>query len=136
MVVHKALRWLVIPLSYLALAGSGTASEVDGLWRVRDLVLIIYDCQAAVCGKIVWIDDPVRRRSQCGRVIVWGLAHEGPSKWGGGYILDPDDEKTYRLAALYELGNTLRARIYKGIPLLGKTEVLQRVDPNGMTGRC
>ena len=88
-----------------------------------------------MCGKIVWIDTQ-SRRSQCGRVIVWGLAHEGPSKWGGGYILDPDDEKTYRLAALYEWGDTLRARIYKGIPLLGKTEVLKRVDPSGLKRRC
>jgi hypothetical protein len=43
---------------------------------------------------------------------------------------------TYHLSASYEPDGTLRARIFKGIPLLGKTEILKRVDVKELVGRC
>jgi uncharacterized protein (DUF2147 family) len=116
--------------------GKAEASHVDGTWRIRDLVLHIFDCQHAVCGRIVWIGDPARRPAQCGRTIVWGLEQKGPNEWTEGSILDPDDGNTYRLSATYETDGTLHARIFKGIPLLGKTEILKRVDVQKLTGRC
>src|SRR5580704_7611083 len=47
------------------------ASSMNGTWRIENLVLDIFDCQLQVCGRIVWIGDPSRRPSQCGRTIVW-----------------------------------------------------------------
>ena len=32
--------------------GQAEASHVDGTWMIRDLVLNIFDCQRAVCGRI------------------------------------------------------------------------------------
>jgi uncharacterized protein (DUF2147 family) len=58
------------------------------------------------------------------------------NEWDGGSILDPNDGKTYRLSAVYEPDGTLRARIFKGIPLFGKSEVLTRVDLHSLTGLC
>src|ERR1700728_5514358 len=57
----------VVPFSRAA-----EASPVDGAWIIRDLVLDIFDCDSMVCGRIVWIREPARRSSQCGRTIVWG----------------------------------------------------------------
>jgi hypothetical protein len=37
-----------------------------------------------------------------------------------------DDDRTYRLAATLETDGTLHARIFKGVPLLGRTEILKR----------
>jgi uncharacterized protein (DUF2147 family) len=116
--------------------GKAQASHVDGTWRIRDLALNIFNCHDAVCGRIVWIGDPGRRPAQCGKTIVWGLKAEGPNQWAGGSILDPDDGNTYRLSATYETDGTLRARIFKGVPLLGRTEILRRVDVRKLTGRC
>ena len=77
-----------------------------------------------------------RRPKQCGRTIVWGLELEQPSVWTGGSIIDPDNETTYRLNATYEHDGTLHARIFKGVPLFGRTEILKRIDLRSFTGRC
>ena len=116
--------------------GSAAASPVYGTWIIRDLVLNIFDCQSHVCGRIVWIKDAARRPTQCGRTIVWGLEPRTRNQWDGGSILDPDDDNIYRLTANFEPDGTLRARIFKGVPLLGKTEILKRVDVRSFKGLC
>jgi uncharacterized protein (DUF2147 family) len=122
----------------LPVTGGGTnaASTVNGTWIIRDLILRIFACQDRVCGQIVWLKDAARRPSQCGRTIVWGLEANGPNSWTGGSILDPDDDNIYRLSAVVEPDGTLHARIFRGIPLFGETEVLKRVNLASFTGQC
>jgi uncharacterized protein (DUF2147 family) len=120
----------------LLAAWPAKASQVDGAWVTKDLVLNIFDCEHHVCGRIAWIRDPARRPAQCGKTIVWGLGPTGPSVWTGGSILDPDNGRTYRLSATYEADGTLHARIFQGVPLFGKTEILRRVDLKAFTERC
>lgn len=115
---------------------AAAASGMDGTWRIEDLVLDIFDCQQFVCGRIVWINDPARRPSQCGRTIVWGLKQAAPAEWKGGSILDPDDGTTYRLAAKEDADGSLHARIFHGVELFGKTKILRRVDLAALSGRC
>jgi uncharacterized protein (DUF2147 family) len=130
-------KWIpACVLAVLALPGGAAASPVDGAWMIQDLVLNIFDCQHLVCGQIVWIKDPARRPAQCGRTIVWGLAPKSPSSWTGGSILDPDNGSIYRLSATYERDGMLHARIFRGVPVFGKTEILKRVDLRSLTGRC
>ena len=50
--------------------GLEAAPLVDGPWMIRGLVLNIFDCASLVCGRIVWLEDPARRASQCGKTIV------------------------------------------------------------------
>lgn len=116
--------------------GRTEASQADGTWIIQNLILHIFDCQQLVCGRIVWIKDPAKRQSQCGRIIIWGLAAAAQNEWTGGAILDPNDGKTYQLAATYEPDGTLHARIFKGTPLFGKTEILTRVDVRNFIGQC
>ena len=97
---------------------------VEGTWKIHDLVLDVFNCQEAVCGKVVWTKSPQRREADCGRTIVWGLSPDGPQAWSGGSIYDTTDGNTYRLSATLEPDGTLHARIYRGVPLLGKTEAL------------
>jgi uncharacterized protein (DUF2147 family) len=133
-------RSVALLLTLLACQGVGVrdaeASSVNGTWMIRDLVLNIFDCDNLVCGRIAWIRDPRRRSTECGRTIVWGLASDGPSKWTNGSILDPADGKTYRLSASLQSDGTLHARIYRGISLFGRTEILKRIDPRSLEGRC
>jgi uncharacterized protein (DUF2147 family) len=58
------------------------------------------------------------------------------ARWTGGSIFDPDDGATYQLSATLQSDGSLHARIYKGIPLIGKTEVLQRVSARLPEDRC
>ena len=120
------------------MAGSAPAraSPVDGSWVILDLVLDIFSCQQSICGKIVWTKDPRRRQQNCGRRIVWGLSPAGPDTWSGGSIYDPTDGNTYRLSATLEPDGTLHARIYRGVPLFGKTEVLRKVPARSLDGWC
>ena len=85
------------------------------------------DCLAQRC-------DPTH--VQCGMTIIWGLEAKGPTDWTEGSILDSNNGKTYQLSATYELDGTLHARIFRGVPLLGKTEILKRVDVRTLTGQC
>ena len=120
----------------LAIASEGVhASEADGTWKVENLVVRVYDCEQQVCGRIVWIKEVAKRRSQCGRTIIWGLAPSAQNEWTGGAILDPNDGKTYRLSASYKPDGTLHARIFEGIPLLGETKILNRVDIRNYEGQ-
>jgi uncharacterized protein (DUF2147 family) len=132
-IVTCLLAALVLPMIGV---GKSEASDVDGIWIIRGLGLHIFDCQLSVCGQIVWIRDAAQRASQCGMTIIWGLEAKGPAEWTGGSILDPNDGKTYRLSATYQPDGTLHARIFVGFPLLGKKEILKRVDVRELTGRC
>ena len=131
-----ATRLAMCLVAALALSRDVEASPVDGAWSIRGLALHIFDCQRLVCGRIVWLNDPAQRPAQCGRTIIWGLEVRGRNEWGGGSILDPNDGNTYRLSAVYEPDGTLHARIFKGIPLFGKTEILTRVDLHSLKGLC
>jgi uncharacterized protein (DUF2147 family) len=123
-------------LLILTTAGTSQTSFVEGTWIIRDLVLSIFDCQHQVCGRIVWLSDPARRRDQCGKTIIWGLQSKGPTDWDGGSILDPNNGITYQLSAKYEPDGTLHARIFKGASWLGKTEILTRVDVRKLNEVC
>jgi uncharacterized protein (DUF2147 family) len=135
----KIKAWIVALLLTVLVsfgAESAAASSVDGTWVIQDLVLNLFDCQNLVCGRIVWIKDPARRPSECGQTIVWGLAATGPAEWTGGSILDPDNGEIYRLSATLQSDGTLHARIYRSLPLLGRTKILKRTDLRSLTGLC
>jgi uncharacterized protein (DUF2147 family) len=123
-------------LAAVALTGAEAAPPADGQWMIKNLVINIFDCANLVCGRIVWLGEPAKRASQCGRMIIWGLERQSPSVWTGGSILDPNDGKTCLLSATYELDGTLRARIFMGVPIFGKTEILKRIDTKSLPGLC
>lgn len=138
--VRHGATTLIAMLTLLACPATGAekmeALAVGGTWRIEDLVLDIFDCRGLVCGRVVWIKDAARRPTECGRTIVWGLSPTSPGQWKDGWILDPDDDKTYSLSAILQSNGTLRARIFRGIELIGKTKLLRRVDVNSLLGRC
>ena len=116
--------------------GAEASPPADGQWMIKNLVINIFDCANLVCGRIVWLGEPAKRASQCGRTIIWGLAQQSPSVWTGGSILDPNDGKTYRLSATYEADGTLHARIFIVAPIFGKTEILKPIDVESLQGLC
>jgi uncharacterized protein (DUF2147 family) len=117
--------------------GASAASAVEGTWIVKDdVALNIFECGGRFCARIVWVKDTARHSTQCGRTIAWGLQATAGNQWGGGSIVDPDDENVYQLAAESGPDGTLRAHIFKGISLLGKTEILRRIDVRSLPGPC
>ncbi|MEA2790157.1 MAG: hypothetical protein QOG73_2563 [Acetobacteraceae bacterium] len=133
----RYVRWVAISATIAGMIiPAAVASEVEGAWAVQDLILQLYSCQGSVCGRVAWTKDPHRRQTDCGRTIVWGLTPSGPETWDGGWIYDPTDGNTYRLKAALDSDGTLHARIFRGVPLLGKTEILRKVAFRSEPGWC
>jgi len=107
-----ALATLVAFGLNLSVAGAavpalGTWLSADGGTKVR-----ITDCGGKLCGKVVWLSDPVgadgkpkldrfnedqskRSRPLLGVTVVQGMAPSGENKWSG-QIYNADDGKTYQ----------------------------------------
>jgi uncharacterized protein (DUF2147 family) len=130
------MRYNVMVLAILAPLAGFAADMPNGTWLVdQEIAFDLYPCQDAACGKIVWLLDP-SLRTLCGRVIIWGLTPDGPSQWNGGWFYDPKGDKTYNLKAHVENHDRISARIYKGIPLFGRTELLNRIESHSLAGWC
>jgi uncharacterized protein (DUF2147 family) len=112
--------------------------QPDGTWLVSQRVAFdIFPCKDALCGKISWLRDPaLRTGTMCGRTIVWGLTSDGPSRWNDGWFFDPENGETYRVSARVETIDRISARIYRGIPLFGRTEILTRISARSLPGWC
>jgi uncharacterized protein (DUF2147 family) len=83
-------------------------------------------------------EDPHRRCEQCpgekqnkpivGMTILWDLTRDGES-WAGGYILDPDNGKTYQCRLkVVDGGRHLEVRGFIGFSLLGRTQTWVRTE--------
>ena len=72
-------------------------------------------------------DPKLRGRSTVGIVIIWKLAYEG-GEYSGGYVYNPRDGKTYRIAAEIIDDNTVKIRGYLLIPLLGQSQIWKRAN--------
>lgn len=140
----------------LMTVGALPASAVvpGGTWMFANRVALqIFDCGGMLCGKIVWLlrpdnpagqpdidylnPDPVlRQRHLCGLTIIWGMQSDGQEQWSNGWLYDPKDGITYNITAERTSPRIITARVYRGIPLLGRTEILVRDPPLRVDGRC
>jgi uncharacterized protein (DUF2147 family) len=116
----------------------------------------IYPCAIAangpICAKVIWLKDAVnpdksraksmdevrdvlnedpalRNRKILGLEFMSGFQKSPDEKdvWSDGHIYNAEDGKTYRARITVLDDKTLRLRGYVIIPLLGKTEIWQRV---------
>jgi uncharacterized protein (DUF2147 family) len=138
----------------VALAGRAWSEVPDGTWLLANRVAIeVFECEGLVCGRIVWLlrprtpdgqpdidrlnpDPNLRQRPLCGLTIIWGLQSDEPDHWSNGSLYDPQDGNTYDLTAERTTPGTISARVYRGIPLLGRTEILIRDPQLSFDGRC
>jgi uncharacterized protein (DUF2147 family) len=123
-----------------------------GRWRSESGrgVIEIYQCADKLCGRLVWLIEPIRRgapavddknpkpelrnRRLCGLVMLGGFRQTGPQHWSDGWIYDPDSGKTYSATMTLESAGVLKLRGYVGIPLFGETQTWTRADPK--LGSC
>ena len=60
-----------------------------------------------------------------GLEFLWGLKRKSENEWAGGHILDPKTGKIYRVQMTLQ-GNKLYVRGFRGIAILGSTQVWKR----------
>ncbi len=142
-----ALPVLFAPLVLFAAPAAASSDGPTGVWLTgkKKAAIRIYDCDAGLCGRIVWLKKPLdktgrlkrdknnpdaasRNQPLCGVVILRGLKSDEPGVWVGGTIYNPQDGHTYAGLIEVESEDTLMVRGYLGIPFLGKTEIWTKME--------
>ena len=132
----------------LAPAAAQQPPAVVGHWlsEARDGVIDIEVCGATLCGKLIWIKDPLdkngkplvddknpkpelRGRLRCNLVMMGDFVPTGTDAWGDGWIYDPASGKTYDAKMRLE-GDRVGLRGYVGISLFGESQTWTRADPS------
>ena len=139
------LALLLLGLGAAALAAD--AVPVTGHWLSEsgNGIIAIARCGTELCGKIVWLKEPMRdgapavdrrnpdpalrTRPICGLTILGGFRDTEPGRWSDGWIYSPENGKTYRATLALDADGTLKLRGYVGIPLFGETQIWTRADP-------
>ena len=155
LVIQLSLRMAWAVLLLIALHSRPGASEVpEGTWLLANRVAVeVFECSGLLFGRIVWLvrprtaagqpdldhlnpDPSLRQRRLCGLTIIWGLQPDSPGHWSSGWLYDPQDGVTYDITAELTAPNTISARVYRGVPLFGRTEILIRDPELAFDGRC
>lgn len=134
-----------------ATASTPVTNEV---WLMDSQVAVqMFDCGNLLCGRVVWLlipqdaqgvltsdqrnpDPALRQRPICGLTVLWALNPKGTDRWESGWFYNPYDGKTYRVSARLTSADLIVARIYRGVPIFGKTKTLQRVPHGTVKGWC
>lgn len=141
-------------LAALLLAAPPALSEAltdsaapTGLWLTgkQGVVVDLYECGGALCGRTVWLkrmtsrdgsprldrrnpDPALRNRHWCGIEVITGLQPKGEGRWTGGKVYDPKTGRSFDFD-LARAGEGLEARGYVGVPFVGRSELWTRADP-------
>ena len=144
---------VLIGLAVFVPRSVASAGIPEGVWLIDNEVAVqIFDCSNLLCGRVLWLlfhailkvswfatenpEPALRQRPLCGLTIFWGLRPTGSDRWTDGWFYNPDDGDTYNISAEFRSADTIDARIYLGVPLLGKTKTLHRVPHGTSNGWC
>lgn len=140
-----SLIWLAaaaIPVPALA---AGAVPKEAGVW-IDDTgkgAVRIEPCGAKLCGKIVWLREPLntkgealtdkhnpdaskQKRSICGLATLGDLQAMTEGGFDGGWVYDPKDGKSYTVALDLKGPNKLQVTGYLGVRFLGKSFIWTR----------
>jgi uncharacterized protein (DUF2147 family) len=144
---RTAAIFAVIIAALHAPAARAQQPQLFGPWlsENRRGVIDIYPCGDKVCGRLVWLIQPLaagkpvlddknpkpelRDRTRCNLVMLGDFRQLEPQRWGDGWIYDPDSGKTYSATMFLENAGVLQLRGYVGLPLFGETQTWTRADP-------
>ncbi len=136
------LRVLAAGAAVLCLPVHATcaAPKEVGVWidNSGDGAVKIEPCGDKLCGRIVWLKDPLnnkgqpkrdrynpdesrRNRTICGLSILGELAQMPEGGFDNGWVYDPKEGKSYSVAIVANGANQLSVTGYKGVKFLGKT---------------
>lgn len=141
---------LVLLVLFLALSSNGFTQSAEnnpiGTWtnEEKEARFEIYKCGSKLCGKIVWLREPLRdgkpkldrsnpdknlqNRPLIGLVFMENFTYQGDNKWDDGTIYDPKSGKTYSCYMKVIDKNKMEVKGYIGISLIGRTQNWTRVN--------
>ena len=85
--------------------------------------------------------SPQPRSGIAAATTVWldhhlGLQPDDAGHWSNGSLYDPQDGITYDVTAERTAPDKISARVYRGVPIFGRTELLIRDPQLSFDGRC
>lgn len=143
--LKKSLLSLLLFLTLHCLVAQSTNEVPIGTWtnEEKEARFEIYKCGAKLCGKIVWLREPLldgkpkldknnpdnnlQNRPILGLVFIQGFTRDSDNKWDDGTIYDPKSGKTYSCYLKVLNKNQLEVKGYIGISLIGRTQNWTRV---------
>jgi uncharacterized protein (DUF2147 family) len=153
---NSALSVVFLLLAFSSTCAKGVAAVIEhpGAWLMEAKVVIqFFECGNMICGRVIWLkesldpqgllkrdklnpDPALRHRQVCGPTIIWNLQPRDLDHWEDGWFYNPDDGSTYRVKMDFQSADVISARIYLGIPAIGKTKTLVRVPIGISAGWC
>lgn len=147
-------RYSLVAAATAALLGAAASAPAQaqqdpafGMWlrATGTSIIKIEPCGQRACGRLVWLrdktdangqprmdsenPDPAKRnRRLCGIAIMWGFERTSAGNWENGKIYKADEGDVYDSYIEIQDDGRLKLRGYLGVSLLGKSEILTRVD--------
>ena len=141
------------PLALFAAVNVLAAPSPAGTWKTIDdethrprALVRIEERDGVLSGRIVHLfrepgedpdplceDCPGERHNQpvLGMTILWNFHRHGDA-WEGGEVLDPEEGRIYRANLHLRDDAHLDVHGYIGVPLLGRSQVWERADPEAV----
>jgi uncharacterized protein (DUF2147 family) len=138
---HALLASAMLVASSSAFAADMKAEDAAGVWETASGGYVqLYEEGDTWKGKIVGSksgkarydknnpDESKRDRRLLGITVLDGLKYAGNGEFEGGTIYDPNNGKTYKAKATQTGPDTIEARGYIGISLIGKSQTWKRIE--------
>ena len=147
----KISLWCTLLVLMATTAFGADSSGILGIWKTEkdESKIEIFRCGEKICGKIIWLKNPLYTDSRDGEVgtpildhnnpdpalrsrpvlglqILAGFTAEGGNNWRNGTCYDPKSGNTYRGKIHLAAPDRLELRGYIGIPLFGRTAIWTR----------
>lgn len=145
--IMSRFSYALLSVLLLATSVDAQAPTPTGVWLHENerIKLEIMPCGNELCGKLVWFrwpndaqglplvdlknrDSALRARPLLDLTVLTGLRRAADGKWEDGEIYNPDDGKEYRVQVSIQADGSLRARVYKFLPIFGETLIWTRVE--------
>ncbi|MCL5777862.1 DUF2147 domain-containing protein [Limibaculum sp. FT325] len=140
---------MIVAVVLAALAPGRVLAATDavfGYWlsENRRAIIEIGPCGSELCGRMVWLSDPVdatgspkrdvRGAPLCGIDLVAGFRQRDVGRWADGGIYNPRDGKTYSGRLTLIDADRLEVRGFVGLPVFGQSQIWTRAE--GDRGGC
>jgi uncharacterized protein (DUF2147 family) len=147
----KTLACFMAILLSVSTAFGAASDGILGVWTTEmdESKVEIFKCGEKICGKIIWLKNPVYTDSRDGEIgtpwidsknpdpalksrpilglqLLEGFTAEKDNYWGNGTCYDPKSGNTYRGKLHLAAPGRMELRGYIGIPLFGRTAVWTR----------
>ena len=144
------IPFMIVLLAATIACGAGP-NDILGIWKTEgdESKVEIYRCGEKICGRIIWLKNPLytdsrdgavgtpiidrynsdpalRKRLVLGLRIMEGFTEQSVTPWGNGTLYDPKSGNTYRGKIHQTAPDRLELRGYIGIPLFGRSSVWTR----------